>query len=196
MANGDNIDPKKQEELNARKQEGVDINREDFEILQNKGKVLEEIFQKYSGQNQLLQQNAASQLDITSQLKEQLKNAGENKEEGAGDQGIMFGFACRDTEVLMPAAIHYSHKILQSLATARHNGEANILGPDSKSQITLEHLDGKPVKATSVVVSTQHIEDASQSEIKELVSLFLESLSRDVVIKTPSEAEPAISINF
>ena len=81
MANGDNIDPKKQEELNARKQEGVDINREDFEILQNKGKVLEEIFQKYSGQNQLLQQNAASQLDITSQLKEQLKNAGENKEE-------------------------------------------------------------------------------------------------------------------
>ena len=93
-------------------------------------------------------------------------DAGEDKEEGAGDQGIMFGFACRDTEVLMPATIHYSHKILQSLATARHIGEANILGPDSKSQITLEHIDGKPVKATCVV-STQYIEDASQSKIRE-----------------------------
>ena len=103
-------------------------------------------------------------------------DAADNKEEGAGDQGIMFGFACRDTDVLMPAAIHYSHKILQSLAIARHNGEANILGPDSKSQITLEHIDGKPVKATSVVVSTQHIEEASQSEIRELVRKHVENV--------------------
>ena len=103
-------------------------------------------------------------------------DAGDNKEEGAGDQGIMFGFACRDTNVLMPAAIHYSHKILQSLAIARHNGEASILGPDSKSQITLEHIDGRPVKATSVVVSTQHIEEASQSEIRELVRKHVEKV--------------------
>ncbi len=96
-------------------------------------------------------------------------DAGNNKDEGAGDQGIMFGYACRDTDVLMPAAIHYSHKILQSLADARHSGSADILGPDSKSQITLEHVDGKPIGATSVVVSTQHLEEASQSEIKELV---------------------------
>ena len=96
-------------------------------------------------------------------------DAGDNKEEGAGDQGIMFGFACRDTEVLMPAAIHYSHKILQALANARHSGDADILGPDSKSQITLEHINGKPVRATSVVVSTQHIEAASQADIRELV---------------------------
>ena len=96
-------------------------------------------------------------------------DAGDNKDEGAGDQGIMFGYACKDTDVLMPAAIHYSHKILQSLAEARHSGEASILGPDSKSQITLEHVNGKPVRATSVVVSTQHIEQASQGEIKELV---------------------------
>ena len=96
-------------------------------------------------------------------------DAGDNKEEGAGDQGIMFGYACKDTDVLMPAAIHYSHKILQSLANARHSGEASILGPDSKSQITLEHVDGKPIRATSVVVSTQHVEEASQNEIKELV---------------------------
>ena len=103
-------------------------------------------------------------------------DAAGNKEEGAGDQGIMFGFACRDTDVLMPAAIHYSHKILQSLAIARHNGEASILGPDSKSQITLEHIDGKPVKATSVVVSTQHIKEASQSEIRELVRKHVENV--------------------
>ena len=103
-------------------------------------------------------------------------DAADNKEEGAGDQGIMFGFACRDTDVLMPAAIHYSHKILLSLAIARHNGEASILGPDSKSQITLEHIDGKPVKATSVVVSTQHIEEASQSEIRELVRKHVENV--------------------
>ena len=103
-------------------------------------------------------------------------DAADNKEEGAGDQGIMFGFACRDTDVLMPAAIHYSHKILQSLAIARHNGEASILGPDSKSQITLEHIDGKPVKATSVVVSTQHVEEASQSEIRELVRKHVENV--------------------
>ena len=106
-------------------------------------------------------------------------DASDNKEEGAGDQGIMFGFACRDTDVLMPAAIHYSHKILQSLAIARHNGEASILGPDSKSQITLEHIDGKPVKATSVVVSTQHIEEASQSEIRELVRQHVENVLPD-----------------
>ena len=103
-------------------------------------------------------------------------DAADNKGEGAGDQGIMFGFACRDTDVLMPAAIHYSHKILQSLAIARHNGEASILGPDSKSQITLEHIDGKPVKATSVVVSTQHIKEASQSEIRELVRKHVENV--------------------
>ena len=106
-------------------------------------------------------------------------DAADNKEEGAGDQGIMFGFACKDTDVLMPAAIHYSHKILQSLAIARHNGEASILGPDSKSQITLEHIDGKPVKATSVVVSTQHIEEASQSEIRELVRKHVENVLPD-----------------
>ena len=69
----------------------------------------------------------------------------------------------------MPAAIHYSHKILQSMAEARHKGEADILGPDSKSQITLEHIDGNPVRATSVVVSTQHSKYASQKDIKELV---------------------------
>jgi S-adenosylmethionine synthetase len=93
--------------------------------------------------------------------------AGE-KDEGAGDQGIMFGYACNETDVLMPAPIQYSHSILKSLADARHAGEAR-LGPDSKSQVTLRYVDGKPVGATSVVVSTQHSVNASTAEIRELV---------------------------
>ena len=92
-----------------------------------------------------------------------------SKDEGAGDQGLMFGFACRETEELMPAPIHYSHRILKSLADARHDGKADILGPDSKSQITCVYENGKPVRAHSVVVSTQHSEDASAADIRELV---------------------------
>jgi len=92
-----------------------------------------------------------------------------NKDEGAGDQGIMFGYACRETEVLMPAPIHLSHAILSSLAEARHSGAAFQLGPDSKSQVTLQYENGKPVRATSVVVSTQHNEGVSQEEVREIV---------------------------
>ncbi|HIF09492.1 MAG TPA: methionine adenosyltransferase [Sneathiellales bacterium] len=92
-----------------------------------------------------------------------------NKDEGAGDQGIMFGFACRETDVLMPAPIHLSHAILSSLAKARHSGAASQLGPDSKSQVTLQYANGKPVRATSVVVSTQHNEGVSQEEVREIV---------------------------
>jgi len=92
-----------------------------------------------------------------------------NKDEGAGDQGIMFGYACRETEVLMPAPIHLSHQILKSMADARHAGTASILGPDSKSQITCVYENGKPVRAESVVVSTQHQEGVSQQEIRDLV---------------------------
>ena len=96
-------------------------------------------------------------------------DAAGNKDEGAGDQGIMFGYACTETEELMPAPIHFSHAILHSLAEARHSGAEPGLGPDSKSQVTLLYENGKPVKATSVVVSTQHAEDLSQEEIREIV---------------------------
>ena len=92
-----------------------------------------------------------------------------NKDEGAGDQGLMFGYACRETDVLMPAAIQYSHDILRRLADARHAGETPGLGPDSKSQVTLKYVDGKPVGATSVVVSSQHTEDLSQDYIREII---------------------------
>ncbi len=96
-------------------------------------------------------------------------DAAGNKDEGAGDQGIMFGYACTETEVLMPAPIHFSHGILRSLADARHSGAAPGLGPDSKSQVTLLYEDNKPVKATSIVVSSQHSEDLSQDQVREIV---------------------------
>jgi S-adenosylmethionine synthetase len=83
-------------------------------------------------------------------------DAAENKEEGAGDQGIMFGFACDETPDLMPATLDYSHKILFEMATDRHEGRAPFLEPDAKSQVTLRFEDGKPAKATAIVVSTQH----------------------------------------
>ncbi|HEX9648169.1 MAG TPA: methionine adenosyltransferase [Alphaproteobacteria bacterium] len=92
-----------------------------------------------------------------------------NKDVGAGDQGIMFGFACRETPVLMPAAIYFSHEILRSLARARHSGAAAGLGPDAKSQVTLHYVAGKPVAAASVVVSTQHAADLDQEQVREIV---------------------------
>jgi S-adenosylmethionine synthetase len=95
-------------------------------------------------------------------------DAAGNKDEGAGDQGIMFGYACRETEVLMPAPIYFSHGILKSLAEARHGG-VKALGPDAKSQVTLRYENGKPIAATSVVVSTQHDVSVDQDEIREIV---------------------------
>ena len=99
-----------------------------------------------------------------------------NKDEGAGDQGIMFGYACIETPILMPAPIFYSHEILRSLAAARHADANSGLGPDSKSQVTLQYENGQPVKATSVVVSTQHSEDLDQDQIREIVRPHVEKI--------------------
>ena len=92
-----------------------------------------------------------------------------NKDEGAGDQGIMFGYACKDTENLMPAPIYYSHQILSKMAEARKNKSKTEFEPDSKSQVTMLYENGKPSKVTSIVVSTQHKEGLTQSQIKEAV---------------------------
>ena len=89
--------------------------------------------------------------------------------EGAGDQGIMFGYACTETGALMPAPVHYAHAILKSLADARHADAGQGLGPDSKSQVTLRYENDRPVAATSVVVSTQHAESLSDAEVREIV---------------------------
>ena len=102
--------------------------------------------------------------------------SGVDTEEGAGDQGIMFGYACRETEVLMPAPIFYSHEILRSMAGARHSGVDVGLGPDSKSQVTLQYENGKPVRATSVVVSTQHNEGLSREDVAAIVMPHIENV--------------------
>jgi len=91
-------------------------------------------------------------------------DASGNKDEGAGDQGIMFGYACTETPELMPAPIAYSHKILQLMATARHAGKAPQLGPDAKSQVTVRYQGGKPVDVTQIVVSTQHLDEKMTSD--------------------------------
>ena len=99
-----------------------------------------------------------------------------NQEEGAGDQGIMFGYACSDTPELMPAPIYYAHKILQDLAHARKSktGEAAKLGPDSKSQVTIQYEDGKPVGVTQIVVSHQHVvEDLTSNQVRAIIEPFV-----------------------
>ena len=98
-------------------------------------------------------------------------DSGDTKDEGAGDQGLMFGYACRETDVLMPAAIHYSHQILKRLAEIRKGDADTILGPDSKSQISLIYDDqGWPIGTHKIVLSTQHDKAASQRDIRNLVA--------------------------
>lgn len=96
------------------------------------------------------------------------------KDEGAGDQGIMFGYACDETPDLMPAPLYYAQRILQLLAEARHSGEASKLGPDSKSQVTVKYKNGKPVGATQIVVSHQHTdEDMTSEDVRKLVAPYV-----------------------
>src|SRR5579864_6220854 len=101
-------------------------------------------------------------------------DASGNKDEGAGDQGIMFGYACRETPELMPAPILYSHKILRLMAEARKSGRAPRLGPDAKSQVTLRYENGVPVEAVQIVLSTQHMDESMTSEdVREVVEPYV-----------------------
>jgi S-adenosylmethionine synthetase len=101
-------------------------------------------------------------------------DSGGNREEGAGDQGIMFGYACRDTPELMPAPIYYSHKILRLISEARHTGKEAVLGPDSKSQVTVRYENGEPAGVTQIVVSHQHlVESMTSTQVRELVEPYV-----------------------
>ncbi len=109
----------------------------------------------------------------------------DNKDEGAGDQGIMFGYACKETDDLMPAPIHYSHKILRLMAEDRKNGSLKGIEPDSKSQVTMLYEKSKPVKVTSVVISTQHSKDLNQEKVREAIIPYIkksipQNLTRDL----------------
>ncbi|MBK5564977.1 methionine adenosyltransferase [Ensifer sp. 2YAB10] len=106
-------------------------------------------------------------------------------EEGAGDQGIMFGYACRETAELMPAPIYYSHRILNLLAAARKKGEGEVakLGPDAKSQVTVRYVDGKPAEVTSIVLSTQHLDDTWDStKVRSVVEPYIREALDDLKI--------------
>jgi S-adenosylmethionine synthetase len=97
-----------------------------------------------------------------------------SKDEGAGDQGIMFGYACRETPELMPAPLHYAHNILKRLSDARRSGESKVLGPDAKSQVTVRYADGKPVGVTQIVVSTQHLDEKlSSHDVRAIVEPYV-----------------------
>jgi S-adenosylmethionine synthetase len=101
-------------------------------------------------------------------------DASGNKDEGAGDQGIMFGYACTETPELMPAPIYYAHRILKLMADARHVGETEALGPDAKSQVTVRYEQGKPIEATQIVVSTQHLDEKlSSHDIQSIVDPYV-----------------------
>ena len=103
---------------------------------------------------------------------------------GAGDQGIMFGYACSETDYLMPAPIHYSHKILQNLSNFRKNNDS-FFGPDSKSQVSMQYEDNKPKNITSIVVSTQHFEDVKNEEIrKKVIQIIEESIPVEILPKS------------
>ncbi len=117
--------------------------------------------------------------DVTCHIHSQSANiaqgvdASGNKDEGAGDQGMMFGYACTETPEFMPAPIFYAHAVLRALSEARHAGTTPLLGPDSKSQITLQYVNGKPVRATKVVVSIQHSDKIDQHEVREIVRPYV-----------------------
>ncbi len=96
-----------------------------------------------------------------------------NKDEGAGDQGIMFGYACSETPELMPAPIQYAHNILRVLSEARHSGKEPMLGPDAKSQVTLQYENGRPVRATAIVVSTQHSDEVDGDDVRQIVRPYV-----------------------
>lgn len=115
-------------------------------------------------------------------------DAGDDKDEGAGDQGIMFGYACNETEELMPATVAISNKILRSMAEARHAGKEPLLEPDAKSQVSLLYgADNKPIRATSIVVSTQHKAGVTQAQVREIVRPYVLAALPDKSWMCPEE---------
>ena len=117
----------------------------------------------------------------------------DNKDEGAGDQGLMFGYACNETDDLMPAPIHYSHKILRLMAEDRKKDKLKGIEPDSKSQVTMYYEDGKPTKVISVVISTQHSKDLNQEKVRELVYPYIKKSIPENLLKELDDKEVYIN---
>ena len=117
----------------------------------------------------------------------------DNKDEGAGDQGIMFGYACNETDDLMPAPIHYSHKILRLMANDRKKGTLKGIEPDSKSQVTMHYENNKPIKVTSVVISTQHSKDLNQEQVRSLIYPYIKKSIPENLLKELDDKEVYIN---
>jgi len=117
----------------------------------------------------------------------------DNKDEGAGDQGIMFGYACNETDDLMPAPIHFSHKILRLMAEDRKKDKLKGIEPDSKSQVTMYYEDGKPAKVISVAISTQHSKDLNQEKVRELVYPYIKKSIPENLLKELDDKEVYIN---
>ena len=117
----------------------------------------------------------------------------DNKDEGAGDQGIMFGYACDETAELMPAPIHFSHKLLRLMAEDRKKGSLIGIEPDSKSQVTMYYENGKPKKVTSIVISTQHSKDLNQDQVRNLIYPYIKKSIPENLLKGLEDKEVYIN---
>ena len=150
---------------------GPEIKKE--EIIEKVRKCIKEIGYDQEGFSWKEQTSVESNLHAQSTDIAMGVDSKDNKDEGAGDQGIMFGYACKETEDLMPAPIFYSHKILRLMAEDRKTGKLVGIEPDSKSQVTMKYENFKPIKVTSVVISTQHSKDLNQDKVKELIKPYI-----------------------
>ena len=150
---------------------GPEIKKE--EIIEKVRKCIKEIGYDQEGFSWKEQTSVESNLHAQSTDIAMGVDSKDNKDEGAGDQGIMFGYACKETEDLMPAPIFYSHKILRLMAEDRKTGKLVGIEPDSKSQVTMKYENLKPTKVTSVVISTQHSKDLNQDKVKELIKPYI-----------------------
>ena len=150
---------------------GPEIKKE--EIIEKVRKCIKEIGYDQEGFSWKEQTSVESNLHAQSTDIAMGVDSKDNKDEGAGDQGIMFGYACKETEDLMPAPIFYSHKILRLMAEDRKTGKLVGIEPDSKSQVTMKYENFKPTKVTSVVISTQHSKDINQDKVKELIKPYI-----------------------
>ena len=150
---------------------GPEIKKE--EIIEKVRKCIKEIGYDQEGFSWKEQTSVESNLHAQSTDIAMGVDSKDNKDEGAGDQGIMFGYACKETEDLMPAPIFYSHKILRLMAEDRKTGKLVGIEPDSKSQVTMKYENFKPIKVTSVVISTQHSKEINQDKVKELIKPYI-----------------------
>ncbi len=170
---------------------GPEIKKE--EIIQKVRDCIKDIGYDQDGFSWKEQTNIESHLHSQSSDIAMGVDSKDNKDEGAGDQGIMFGYACNETEDLMPAPIHYSHKILRLMAEDRKKGLLKGIEPDSKSQVTMHYENDKPTKITSVVISTQHSKDLNQEEVKKLVYPYIKKSIPENLLKGLDEQEVYIN---